>query len=240
MTTKTKTQKLSRMAAAGLLLVSFGGLAACSHSDDLSQARVAKQPTPKLVRYNHVVSFMPGSSKLTLAEKRRLKDFVRTIVPTYGDSVVVTADATPGKGLKTHLGLADRRAQVIAQSLKSANVPVYQRDVSKGNAGASDTVSVTLRRYTVTLPNCPDFTDDWKAVFTNQPHSNWSCAMATNFGLMVANPADLVRGHDLSPGDGQRLTGAIERYRNDETKPLLGNAVSDVNAIEESDSGGGN
>jgi pilus assembly protein CpaD len=85
----------------------------------------------------------------------------------------------------------------------------------------------------VVLPTCPDWTGEPGRNYANQPGSNWGCATAVNFGTMVANPADLARGHELLPGDGERLSRSINRYRNDITKPLLGNTASEVSAPQE-------
>lgn len=182
--------------------------------------------------FHHTVSFTPGSATLSRAETARLRAFVAGLDPDYGDSILVTTDGTSA--------LADRRSRAIAAALQSADVPVYQRSAAGTAASGQDAaaVTVTLRRTTVELPACPDWSDGWTEVFNNQPHSNWSCATATNLGLMVANPADLARGRDLTPADGHRLAGSIERYRKGETKPLLGNAVSDINAIKSGKSGG--
>lgn len=235
MTTKTNSRPLFRAATAAVLILGVTGLAACSTGDGPPELRVARQPIPKQVGFHHSVSFAPGSATLSRAETERLRAFVAGLDPDYGDSILVTTDGTSG--------LADRRARTIATALRSADVPIYQRSAAGPEPGASGqgagAVTVTLRRTTVELPACPDFSDGWTAVFNNQPHSNWSCATATNLGLMVANPADLARGRDLTPADGQRLAGSIKRYRKDETKPLLGNAVSDINAIKSGKSGGG-
>ncbi|MBK8907622.1 MAG: hypothetical protein IPM60_06885 [Rhodospirillales bacterium] len=235
MTTTTNSRTLLRVATAAALIMGVTGLAACSSTDGSPELRVARQPIPKQVGFHHTVSFAPNSATLSRTEQERLRAFVAALEPDYGDTLLVTTDATSPLG--------DRRARIIAAALRPAEIPIYQRAAADPAPGASTqsagSVTVTLRRTMVELPACPDFSDGWTAVFNNQPHSNWSCATATNLGLMVANPADLARGRDLTPADGQRLAGSIKRYREGETKPLLGNAVSDINAIKSAKSGGG-
>ena len=46
--------------------------------------------------------------------------------------------------------------------------------------------------------------------FTNTLTSNCGCATATNLGLMVASPADLVSGRTLAPADGQPAVAAVQ------------------------------
>jgi pilus assembly protein CpaD len=78
---------------------------------------------------------------------------------------------------------------------------------------------VGIGRYTVTLPPCPNWSSPPGAAYTNAHNSNWGCAAATNLGLMVANPADLVSGRTLAPADGQPAVMAVQRYLNDRIKP---------------------
>ncbi len=59
-------------------------------------------------------------------------------------------------------------------------------------------------------------------------------ANRSNLALMVANPADLVRGTGAATGDGQLAAAAIDRLRNDKVKKL---PASDIAAIAASSSG---
>lgn len=74
----------------------------------------------------------------------------------------------------------------------------------------------------VVLPACPDWSA-WPnySTFHNQPYSDWSCATAVNLGMMVANPADLVRGRVPGQADGTVMARSVEAYRKGRTKPLL-------------------
>src|SRR5207247_10060755 len=74
-----------------------------------------------------------------------------------------------------------------------------------------DRAIVTIGRYMVTLPACPNWSQYPASDFTNAKSSNFGCAMATNLGLMVASPADLVRGRDLAAAAGTPPVRAITR-----------------------------
>jgi len=62
---------------------------------------------------------------------------------------------------------------------------------------------LSVGRYTVTLPACPNWSESLAAEFTNACSGNYGCANVTNLGLMVASPADLVSGRTLAPADAQ-------------------------------------
>ncbi len=84
----------------------------------------------------------------------------------------------------------------MTQTLALDTVPANQAIVSVG-------------RYAVTLPACPNWSQSLSYDFTNAFSSNYGCANATNLGLMVASPADLVSGRTLGPADGQPAVAAV-------------------------------
>jgi pilus assembly protein CpaD len=75
-----------------------------------------------------------------------------------------------------------------------------------------------IGRYTVTLPPCPNWSSPPSAEYTNAHASNWGCAAATNLGLMVASPADLVGGRTLAPADAVITSNAVKLYLADKVK----------------------
>ena len=56
--------------------------------------------------------------------------------------------------------------------------------------------------------------------------SNWSCATAVNFGMMLADPQDLARGRDPGRADGEAMARSIENYRKDRTKDIIRDSAS--------------
>ena len=77
---------------------------------------------------------------------------------------------------------------------------------------------VSIGRYAVTLPTCPNWSQSPAADFTNAYSSYFGCDAATNLGLMVANPADLVSGRPLAATNGQVAVNAVQRYFTDRVK----------------------
>jgi pilus assembly protein CpaD len=96
-----------------------------------------------------------------------------------------------------------------------------------------------VHTHVVALPECPDWSADPRRGHNNQPSSNWGCATAINFGIMIANPRDMIRGRGLSPADGERLARSMERYRNDKTTPLTNENATSVSPQPTSSSDGG-
>ena len=80
---------------------------------------------------------------------------------------------------------------------------------------------MVVQRSSVSLPACPNWSQPPNEGFDNQPMSNWSCATAVNFGLMLADPNDLVRGRDPGNADGEALARSIESYRKGRTKDII-------------------
>jgi len=60
-----------------------------------------------------------------------------------------------------------------------------------------------------------------------------------NLTLMVANPADLVRGTGTTTSDGQEAAAAVERWRNDKVKKLPASDLAQVTANQSGDNNGG-
>ena len=154
----------------------------------------------------------------------------------YGDDVFLMAPIPDGVGPDDASKITKRRSESVEQILAKNDIETKGLLRSVGESKSSDdNITVVVRRHVVTLPACPDWTGSAADNATNQPASNWSCATATNLGMMVADPGDLARGQQPGYADGELVAGSIERYRKGETAPLM----DDVNTQETFESGGG-
>jgi type IV pilus biogenesis protein CpaD/CtpE len=72
-------------------------------------------------------------------------------------------------------------------------------------------------RYVVTPPSCPNWEKPPGYDFNNTEDSNLGCATTTNLGLMLANPGDLTRSRNMSPGDGTTQARAVKNFRDDKS-----------------------
>ena len=98
------------------------------------------------------------------------------------------------------------RYGIVTQTLALDTVPANRAVVSIG-------------RYAVTLPTCPNWSESRSYDFTNALTSNYGCANTTNLGLMVASPADLASGRPFSGPDATPAVAAVQRYLTDRVKP---------------------
>ena len=153
------------------------------------------------------IAFAPGSARLAPGEAARLDRLVATGVVRPADRVTIAAAGPPG--------LAEQRAAAVSSALLAYGIVA---DTSVLETVPANHAIVGIGRYTVTLPACPNWSEPPNAEYTNAHTSNWGCAAATNLGLMVANPADLVSGRTLAPADAGPAVTAVQRYFSDRVK----------------------
>jgi pilus assembly protein CpaD len=153
------------------------------------------------------LAFAPGSARLSAREAARLDSLVATGVIRPADRVTITTSGPPR--------LAERRAAVLASALLAYGIVA---DTLPSEAALANHAKIEVGRYTVTLPPCPNWSSPPSAEYTNAFRSNWGCAAATNLGLMIANPADLVSGRTLGQADAQPAVAAVQRYMTDRVK----------------------
>jgi pilus assembly protein CpaD len=186
---------------------------------------------PKLLRVDSAASqvnlaFAAGSDRLAGGEGGRLQQLALSGSIRPEDRVTISASGAPL--------LRQQRMATISNELLRFGIVA----VPGGLAGVPrDRAIIAVGRYMVTLPGCPNWSQGPASDFTNARSSNFGCATATNLGLMVANPADLVAGRELAHADGTPAVSAVTRYLTDKTK--LPETVSGAGALAASSSTGG-
>jgi pilus assembly protein CpaD len=181
------------------------GLAACVTEYSKSEAPAALQVDGAQSRIE--IAFAGGSDRLSPGEARRLDGLVLAGNIRPADRVAIAAAGPPG--------LAARRTAAISSELLRYGIvaSTHTLDTLPANRAI-----VAVGRYTVTLPPCPNWSESLAVEFTNAYSSYYGCANATNLGLMVASPADLVSGRTLAPADSQPAVAAVQRYMTDRVK----------------------
>jgi pilus assembly protein CpaD len=202
------------------------GLAACVTEYSKSEAPAALQVDGAQSRLE--IAFAGGSDRLSPGEARRLDGLVLAGNIRPADRVAIAAAGPPG--------LAERRSAAISSEL--LRYGIVASTVALDTVPANRAI-VSVGRYTVTLPSCPNWSQSLSYEFTNAFSSNYGCANTTNLGLMVASPADLVIGRTLAPADGQPAVAAVERYMNDRIKQPPAPTATPFAASTGSDTGGG-
>ncbi len=181
------------------------GLAACV-------AEYSKTEAPAELRVDGAetrreVAFAAGSAYLPPAELRKIDQWVLSGSIRPADRVQIAAAGPPG--------LAERRTAAISGELLRYGIvaTALPIDVVPANRAV-----VSIGRYAVTLPTCPNWSQSLRYEFTNALSSNYGCANATNLGLMVASPADLASGRPFTGADAQPASSAVQRYLTDKVK----------------------
>ncbi len=206
--------------------------------EDFSDVPEAREPRADLVQYSHDVAFAAGEARLTNSQRQRLDTFLARLEGGYGDRFYVVAGrGRRGEPKQAAARLAERRHQTVMAFLELRRLRVLPLRIEFGiDAPFGETVKVIVRRYVVTLPECPDWTGRPGISYANTPSSNFGCATAVNLGLMVADPGDIVAGRHPGLMDGEFVARSIERYRKGETTPL--NAEDSSTAQIETTGGG--
>lgn len=232
-----RAARAGRLAA---LTVAALSLAACTTgTTDMNaatgwlEAGSPKQLEVDRAQYRHVVYFPTDGDRVSGAEQDRLIAFLRAVQPDDTDSIRIEGHADERATDLYNLDLASRRMQSVKTFLNENGVDEMELHASSfgerapAAAGKNEQawrqnrrVEIVLERYLVTPPACPDWSRRSGVDYANGPHTNFGCATATNLGLMVADPRDLVRGRTLAPADGVHQAEGIVRYREGEQPEL--------------------
>ena len=158
---------------------------------------------------------LPGSRSSFRATVPKCRSRSTRAIRSRRSAASNQAQATADVVAPTPPRLAERRAAAISSELLRYGIVASRQILDTVPANRA---IVSVGRYTVTLPACPNWSESLDYDFTNARSSYFGCANATNLGLMVASPADLVSGRTLGPADAQPAVAAVERYMNDRVK----------------------
>jgi pilus assembly protein CpaD len=176
-------------------------------------AEYSKSEAPDTLRVDgaesrHELAFAAGSAYLAQPEVRKIDGWVLSGSIRPADRVAIAAGGPPG--------LAEQRAGAISREL--LRYGIVTQTLALDTVPANRAV-VSIGRYAVTLPTCPNWSQSLQWDFTSAYTSNYGCANTTNLGLMVASPADLVSGQPFSGIDAVPAVNAINRYLTDKITP---------------------
>lgn len=198
-------------------LLSTGlALSACdSPIEQWQPVQAPKTNTVEFVRLNHTVRFAPGAAVPAPAETRRLMNFVDDAEMAGGDEIYL--DAAPTDRLSQARQASVRRL-LSQRGIRTTALPAIA-GAGGERLALGDEVALQVERYVVTPPACPNWSKPPGGDPTNTVGSNFGCATATNLGLMVANPRDLLIGRKPGPADAEPALRAIQNYRSG--KPVV-------------------
>lgn len=106
------------------------------------------------------------------------------------------------------------RAALAARGFESA---LADSSVARVAALQPDEIGLTLTKVVAILPDC----DQEQPLEPDAPvyERGFGCSTAHNLGVMIADPADLMRGRTLDAADAERSGLTLQRYRVDD--PIL-------------------
>ena len=181
---------------------------AIAHADAINRS-VDAVHQPTVSRTDYVLDVGATPHGLAPGEADRLAGWFDGLNLGYGDTITLD-DPSGWRG-----GAAqDAVAAVVARY--GMLVAHNAAPVTAGHA-APGTVRIVVSRAVATVEGCPDYRHGNSAEYASSSTSNYGCATASNFAAMIANPEDLVIGHqgDRS-GDARIAVKAIKTYRDAE------------------------
>ncbi len=208
-----------------LSAILFGFLGACT--PDVTNWTPAESPKENKVErtvFTHTVDYPAHSGSMREKEKKNLLRFLKTNVrrPSAVTALLVEYGGHSEKRIKDIIRELIRYG--IPYDLISIDGDQEERHLKhhhhkSGEKGSG--VDVIIELYIVIPPACANFSQpigDSRQAYNT---SNYGCSDATNLGLMVSNPRDLLKGRELGSSDGTVIAAGVERYRKDNVKQLL-------------------
>ncbi len=180
--------------------VCFAALALAACVAEYSKSEAPDELRVDSAESRRELAFTHGSAYLPSGELRKIDQWVLNGSIRPADRVQIAAGGPPG--------LAERRAAAIKSELLRYGIVATALPIDTAPANRA---VVSIGRYAVTLPTCPNWSESLRYEFTNAYTSNYGCANATNLGLMVASLADLVSGRPLIGTDAQPAADAALR-----------------------------
>ena len=195
------------------LALACSALQACDAPGEWSASEAPRQMRVDFRRMTHTAAYAPDATQLAPREQESLASFLQVAQVTTDDHIYLEPTNNDQRNVSRISALArdlTRHGYVVA------TLPPG-RDAVPPNA-----LLVTVERYVVTPPDCPNWTKSPSGDGENATSSNFGCATTTNLGLMVADPRDLLIGRDMGPASADQAGLAIQRYREGKTSPLSG------------------
>lgn len=207
-------------------------LGACNSSGELNYAQWKQMDPPPTLEVRrtpvvHTVNFEPDASDLSGAEAAALSEFLSTQELAQGEQIKVEA---PSVGAADTERVAQRVEAVRSKIANQGIAVVINPPAAPGTLGA-DQVRVIASRIMAVNPDCPGYNQPVTYDRWSRPNLKMGCSNEINFGMMVADPHDLVRGRELAPADGEQTGVAIQRYRTGTTGQQQGGGASPITVI---------
>jgi pilus assembly protein CpaD len=177
------------------------------------------------VRLQHDTAFVPGRADLAEGEADELAAFLDQ-AEVQPDDHVFFQPASDDKLVAARIGRLTH--ELIERGIGATTLPPT-------TANVADHMAIVVERYVVTPPDCPNWSKAAVGDHSNTLPSNFGCADATNFSMMIADPRDLVIGRTAGPPRGDTALYGYARYRNG--KPVKPDTTSTSGSFSASGAG---
>ncbi len=203
-----------------VVAVAVMALAACAPQitgpntdSDIYPLRVKKSTVSMVVR------IPTAGDKIGSTNEARIRAFVRDYRRRALSQMVVTT--APGDNpVASRAQVESVRASLVTAGMQDGDIIVKPglAEIDRG-----DVVILSFRGAVVAVPECGDWSGSSAFDPSNSLHTNYGCAYQRNFGLMLADPRDLIRSQPEGDPDPTRRTLVIDAWR---TGTETGAAVS--------------
>jgi pilus assembly protein CpaD len=122
---------------------------------------------------------------------------------------------------------ASATAYAARDALTSFGVPQEAIAVTGASAPPTAPVRVSFMGVQGRIHDCSRQWPDLSKTMTNQPTSNFGCAVNANLAAMIANPADIDGPRAQEPADAGRRQVVIDKYRRGENTSATRNEDAD-------------
>lgn len=136
------------------------------------------------------------------AEAQRVAAWFTSLDVGYGDDVTVDDPTETGVAKETIAALLADQGLLLA-----GDAPETQGEIGAGK------VRVVVSRSAASVSGCPNWDRISAPEYEASTMSNYGCATNANLAMMVANPADLVRGQTGYHTDARAVNKAVKAYR---------------------------
>jgi len=198
------------------LTIACSVLQACDAPGEWSASEAPRQLRIDFQRMTHTAAYAPEATQLAPREQESLANFLQVTEVTTNDRIYLEPTSNDRRN--------GSRISVLARELSRRGYAVATLPPG-GDAVPPNALLVTVERYVVTPPDCPNWTKSPSDDHENAAASNFGCANATDLGLMVADPRDLVIGRGMGPESAEHASLAIQRYREGKTSSLSGTSA---------------
>jgi pilus biogenesis lipoprotein CpaD len=153
----------------------------------------------------------------------RLSDELGVLIPEdeFRLSRLVAGYLESGNGPMFVAATSPRHGEALRLRLMAAGIPTSSLVMTASERGAADSVTLRYDRFQVRVPQCGDWSANPTPNRRNDVHSNFGCAAQRDFGLMVADPADLLRMREPVAADAQNSNRALQKYRTGQSPASL-------------------